>query len=196
MAFDDEDNVRPDYVATPDNGNPDYRAIERERIAAIDALPDYKVPEQKRCPRPHCRSIYGKGPRQIGTRYEVYCKHCDDRRVIHNPTKEEMGQARGRLRPRPDLPLGMRERICELDGARCWLCGRDTSTPGLTFDVAHVGSVKDMLEQGASDEEINSEHNLFWCCSPCNQDRRPVDGTMHPKFILRLVRSRMTRGNR
>jgi hypothetical protein len=174
----------------------DYRAEECARIAAIDELPDFRLPGEKRCHRPECKSAYGKGPRLVGTGYQVYCKHCDDRVVVHCPTKVELGQVKGRPRTRPDLPPGMRERICELDGARCWLCGRDTSIPGLTFDVAHIGGAADLLAQGATDAEINSEHNLFWCCAPCNQDRRPVDGTMHPKFILRLIRARLSRNGK
>lgn len=170
-----------------------YRDEEAARIAAIDALPDFRLRPDRRCKREGCKSVWGKGPHVVNGVPKVYCKYCPDRVYLCAPSKEELGWAKGREVSRPDLPPGMRERIMELDGARCFLCGRDASSPRLTFDVAHVGSVAEMRASGASDDEINSEHNLFWCCMECNQNRRPVDASYHPKMFLRIIQRRATR---
>lgn len=120
--------------------------------------------------------------RPSGGQDVVRCMRCD--RQCYNAPKKETGKPQRTFRSRPDLPIGLRGRILELDGYRCFMCGRG-SEHGVFLDVAHAISIHDGREAGINLELLNEEGNLFSCCEECNHDTGKL--SVNPKLWIRLM---------
>jgi 5-methylcytosine-specific restriction endonuclease McrA len=119
----------------------------------------------------------------------VRCAEC--RRQCYNAPRSETGRPQRSIKSRPDLKPGQRERILALHGSRCFHCGR-TPSDGVILHIAHVLSVKEGRAQGATDEELWDDSNLYPACEECNLAMGSK--SLEPILNLRLIRARLQRG--
>jgi 5-methylcytosine-specific restriction endonuclease McrA len=120
----------------------------------------------------------------------VRCRRCA--RQCYNAPRSETGKPQRTIKSRPGLKFGQRERILERDGARCWLCGRDPIQHGVILVIAHAVSVKEGREQGATDEELFNDANLFAACEECNAEMG--SRSLEPRLLYRVLLARIRRG--
>jgi 5-methylcytosine-specific restriction endonuclease McrA len=119
----------------------------------------------------------------------VRCKRCE--RQCYNAPRTETGKPQRKVRTRPELSFGQRERILQRDGGRCFLCGRDPLRHGVILHVAHVLSVADGRAQGVDDELLFGDANLVTACEECNAGMGKV--SLEPRIWLALCRAQMGR---
>lgn len=80
-----------------------------------------------------------------------------------------------------------RSRIIDRASARCEMCG----SRGVILNVGHFISVDEGQKAGMSDDEINSDENLYCSCEECNLGlgSRPVS----IRILVNIIRGRMKR---
>lgn len=140
--------------------------------------PDCGTTEAKRFPR-----VNGQAP--------VRCARCD--KWLYFASKVETGeQPRTVQTVRRGLKPSQQARILERD-QRCLLCGRTAEDVPLT--VAHLVSVKDGVDAGLTDAEINDDANLAAMCESCNLglSGRSVAPTTLVRHVAAAVRAEIAR---
>lgn len=143
------------------------------------------VPHPLRQPCKFCAGTIGRVVERSGQDC-VYCDGCD--RWQYNAPRTETGRAVRTVSTvhesvRPSVRFRVLQRArghCEMPG-----CG---STANL--HLAHLLSVKDGLELGLTDDQLNSERNLAAFCAECNlgQGAAPMD----PLIYLALLKKWLT----
>lgn len=92
----------------------------------------------------------------------VHCSHCDQ--WVYNAPKTETGQRdRSVTTVHNGIKPKQRLRILERSTCRCEFCGSSGN-----LHVGHILSVKDGLDYGLTDIEINHDENLAALCEECN----------------------------
>lgn len=119
----------------------------------------------------------------------VRCKRCE--RHCYNAPRTETGKPQRKIRTRPDLSFGQRERILLRDGGRCFLCGRDPLRHGVNLNVAHVLSVADAKRLEVPDEVAFDDANLIAACEECNSGMKDI--SLEPRIWLALIKAQMER---
>ena len=98
----------------------------------------------------------------------VFCAKPSCGKHNYNAPKTETGRAVRTIETvHAGIDSGLRMKILLRDGGRCRLCGKE-ATPEHPLHVGHCLSVKDGMEQGLSDSEINHPCNLCALCDGCN----------------------------
>ena len=115
----------------------------------------------------------------------VFCAACE--RFQYNAPKVETGRAdRSITTVHNGLKANQRERIIERAAGRCELCGGTN-----TLHVDHVVSVKDGLEDGLTERELNHDDNLICLCAECNLGKS--ERSLLPKTYLVILLRRSVR---
>jgi len=140
-----------------------------------------------------CGSAEAKLFPRLNWQAPVRCARCD--KWLYFASKVETGeQPRTVQTVRRGLKPSQQARILERD-QRCLLCGRTTEDVPLT--VAHLVSVKDGLDAGLTDAEINDDANLAAMCESCNLglSGRSVAPKTLVRHIAAAVRAQIARRN-
>lgn len=157
----------------------------------IDALELIELPDEcpKKCPKCSSQSVRIVWNHRNTNSDMAYCSVCPERTTIGYVQKSWTG-APSKPRRRPDLHVSS-DWVFERDRWTCQECGRNPQEDHVKLEVGHILSRKDGLDQGATDEEINHQDNLFASCHDCNNERGEI--SLPPLFVLRLIRARMRR---
>jgi 5-methylcytosine-specific restriction endonuclease McrA len=126
---------------------------------------------------------------QKGPNHYKVCLRCEKRqhdkvwlsKVEAGVEKRSLQTTHESIRPKT------RSRIFDRAGARCEICGASS----VLLTVGHFLSVAEGQSAGLSDDEINSDDNLFCCCEECNagQGAKPVS----IKILVAIIRGRLNR---
>ncbi len=121
---------------------------------------------------------------QRGGQNCVFCQSCW--RHLYNAPKTELGQkARTVTTVHNGLKPKQRVRILERANARCELCGANDAP----LHAGHILSVKDGLEMGLTEFELNSDENLMSLCEECNLGMGNI--SLSPRVYVGLLRRRL-----
>jgi 5-methylcytosine-specific restriction endonuclease McrA len=122
-------------------------------------------PYKMREPCRGCGHEFGKVT-ETGAQDVVRCSDCN--RFCYNAPRTETGKkVRTVQTVHEAIKPKLRARVIAGANGRCQLCGKGPES-GATMHVAHMVSVKQGLENGMTDAEMNSEANLICACDECN----------------------------
>lgn len=103
---------------------------------------------------------------ETGAQDVVRCVDCD--RFCYNAPRTETGKkVRTVQTVHEAIKPKLRARVITGANGRCQLCGKGPES-GATMHVAHMVSVKQGLENGMTELELNDEANLVCACDECN----------------------------
>lgn len=122
----------------------------------------------------------------------LYCAKCERHQKANVP-KRFTGEPQRRVVTRVPLKPGQRSRIRERDQYICAEC-HAPEPEGLEHQIGHFLSWEEGIAAGATEEELNSDHNLFLQCEACNLGRgkrsfepRSLVGPRFRTLILRAA---------
>ena len=144
---------------------------------------------QMRQPCPKCDTIEGR----IETRNKqdcVFCAKCG--RHCYNAPKTETGRAvRSLTTVHNGIKPQQRTRILLRANCHCELCGRLGD-----LHVGHLVSVKDGIDRGMTETEINDDENLAAMCDECNSGlgKETVPLRLAIAMVLIRIKNRQIRG--
>jgi 5-methylcytosine-specific restriction endonuclease McrA len=128
--------------------------------ALLEATEPYRM--RKAC---SCGEEFGT-VRTVGNQDTVRCARCNV--FQYNAPRVETGRAvRTVSTVHEAIKPKLRARILERATGRCELCGADGRAAG-GLHVGHLISVKDGLERGLTEVDLNTEENLAAMCAECN----------------------------
>jgi 5-methylcytosine-specific restriction endonuclease McrA len=81
----------------------------------------------------------------------------------------------------------LRAKVIDRSGGRCEMCG----ATNVLFHVGHFVSVDAGLAAGMTDEEINSEENLYCSCEECNLGMGAMPVSI--RTLMAIIRGRLVR---
>jgi len=131
----------------------------------------------------------GSGDLEIlpkGPHFAEYCTTCGTKQHAGWLQKTSIGmKPRSVQTTHQMIRPKIRASIIERASARCEICG----VRGVLMHIGHFLSVVEGIAAGLTDEEINSDENLFCCCEECNlgQGRRPVS----IRILAAIIRARV-----
>ena len=130
--------------------------------------------------------------RQVSSQDTVRCVACD--RFQYNAPRVETGrEVRSVSTVHEAIKPKLRTRILERATGRCELCGKDGRAAG-GLHVGHIISVKQGLEQGLTEVEINTEENLCAMCAECNLGLGSTPVPLRLAVAMVMARLRNQRG--
>lgn len=125
---------------------------------------------------------------QKGPNHYKVCLRCDKRqhekvwlsKVEAGIEKRSVQSTHQRIKPKT------RAKIIDRASARCEMCG----ARNVILHVGHFISVDEGHRAGMTDDEINSDENLYCSCEECNlgQGSRPVS----IRILVNIIRGRMS----
>jgi 5-methylcytosine-specific restriction endonuclease McrA len=103
---------------------------------------------------------------ETGAQDVVRCLDC--KRFCYNAPRTETGKKTRTVQTvHESIKPKQRARIIEAATGRCQLCGKGPES-GAAMHVSHLVSVKQGLESGLTELELNSDENLVCACDECN----------------------------
>lgn len=164
-------------------------------VVTADAQP-FTVPEHRHA----CEScgsrkavVYKKNGQIVCRCANALCKTFNAKfgrgEIIYCPSKAEMGEARSTVAAtREGVPPKRRWDIFNRDGMRCVVCG--ATGPETILHAGHIISMKDGLENGLTQAELDSPHNLITLCDACNLGQGAASLGPKSYLLLRLAFAR------
>jgi hypothetical protein len=118
----------------------------------------------------------------------VFCTECG--KWQYNAPKTETGRAERTVTSvHNGVSPKQRARVLLRDGGRCVVCHRGDRP----LHVGHLLSVKDGLNEGMTEFDLNNDENVAAMCDECNlgisRDSLPI------RFIVSILRSRIRRSS-
>ena len=117
----------------------------------------------------------------------VYCDSCG--RHQYNAPKAETGrEARTLTTIHNGIKPKLRAKIISRANARCEVCGSEKD-----LSAGHLLSVKDGMDEGLTELEINSSENLACMCAECNSGIG--EETVPLRLAVHILKARTRRVN-
>jgi ribosomal protein S27E len=119
----------------------------------------------------------------VGGQNVVRCGACG--KGLYNAPRVETGEAqRSVTTVHNGIKPKQRMRIFQRASGRCEICGG-----GGNLHLGHALSVKDGLDAGFTEVDLNSDENLFACCEECNLGlgSEPLPIRLHIGLLRRRI---------